>query len=235
MSQPNEPAAQDRTPHEQWTAVDAFFDEALVRPSEDFAAIRRAAAEAEMPAIEVSAAQGKFLALMVQITGARRILEVGTLAGFSTLWLARAAGPDGKIITCEFEPKHAEVARRNLEAAGVGERVEIKVGPAADSLQSLLDVGGADEPFDLVFLDADKVNNPVYLEFALKMSRKGTVIIGDNVVRGGGVLDSVSEDPDIQGTRRFLQAQGENPALEATALQTVGMKGWDGFSLALVK
>lgn len=217
-------------------AVDAFVEQTVVRPGPEFASVQRRAEEGGLPAIEVSAAQGKHLELMVRITGARHILEVGTLAGFSTLWMARALPEDGRLVTCEVEPHHADVARENLEAAGVGERVEIRLGSAEQSLQALVDEVGAGSrpPFDLVFLDADKAGNPRYLELVMEMVRPGTVIIGDNVVRGGGVLEADSQDPDIQGIRRFLAMQGGDPRLEATAVQTVGAKSWDGFSLAVV-
>lgn len=225
------------TEHEagsDWAQVDEYLNGTIVKPGEEFQRIHEAAEAAQMPAIEVSAAHGKLLSLLVQISGARRILEVGTLAGFSTVWMAQAAGENGQVTTCEFEPKHAEVARKNLDQAGVGDRVEILLGPAAQSLQQLVDTPG-NQPFDLVFLDADKASNPEYLELALQMSKPGTVIIGDNVVRGGEVLDADSEDPDIQGQRRFLALQGDHPRLDATAVQTVGAKGWDGFSIAVVR
>lgn len=185
-----------------------------------------------MPQIEVSAAQGKLLHLLAKISGAKRILEVGTLAGYSTLWLASAVGADGRVISCEAEPLHAEVARSALEEAGVGERVEILLGAAEDSLTRLIEEGA--EPFDLIFLDADKASMDRYLQLALGLSQSGTVIVGDNVVRSGSVL-SDAEDPDSAGVRRFLTAQGNDPRLAATAVQTVGVKGWDGFSLAVVQ
>ncbi|MDZ5077735.1 O-methyltransferase [Nesterenkonia sp. HG001] len=217
-------------------AVDAYVEQAVVRPGPEFAAVQRRAEEGGLPAIEVSAAQGKHLELMVRISGARQVLEVGTLAGFSTLWMARALDDDGGIVTCEVESHHAAVARSNLDAAGVGEKVDIRLGSAEQTLQSLVEEvrTGAREPFDLVFLDADKAGNPRYLELVMEMVRPGTVIIGDNVVRDGGVLEADSDDPDIQGIRRFLTMQGEHPRLEATAVQTVGAKSWDGFSLAVV-
>ncbi|GAB3186842.1 O-methyltransferase [Nesterenkonia suensis] len=217
-------------------AVDTYVEHTVVRPGPEFADVQRRAEEGGLPAIEVSAAQGKHLELMVRISGARHVLEVGTLAGFSTLWMTRALPADGQLVTCEVEPHHADVARANLDGAGVGERVDIRVGPAEETLLGLVEevASGARPPFDLAFLDADKAGNPRYLELVLEMARPGTVIIGDNVVRDGGVLEAGSEDPDIQGIRRFLTRQGEHPRLEATAVQTVGAKGWDGFSLAVV-
>ncbi|MGQ7787705.1 O-methyltransferase [Nesterenkonia sp. K-15-9-6] len=217
-------------------AVDAYVEQTVARPGPEFAEVQRRAEEGGLPAIEVSAAQGKHLELMVRISGARHVLEVGTLAGFSTLWMARALPAEGRLVTCEVEPHHADVARANLDGAGVGETVDIRVGPAEDTLLSLVDevASGARPPFDLVFLDADKAGNPRYLELVMEMVRTGSVIIGDNVVRGGAVLDAESEDPDVQGIRRFLTLQGQHPRLEATAVQTVGAKSWDGFSLAVV-
>jgi predicted O-methyltransferase YrrM len=184
---------------------------------------------AGLPKIAVSAQQGKFLSLLAAAVQARRILEIGTLGGFSTIWLARGAGPDGRVTTLEYEPKHAEVARANIDRAGVGDRVEVIVGAALETLPSV--TGG---PFDLVFIDADKENNAGYLEWAVKLTRPGSVIVVDNVIREGAIL---SADPDavIQGTRRALEILGEHPRLDAAVLQTVGSKRWDGFAVALVK
>ena len=218
---------------QQWAAVDAYVEQTVVRQDEVFDRVRRRADEAGMPRIEVSAAHGKMLALLAEISGARRVLEVGTLAGFSTIWMARAVGDQGQVITCEYEPRHAEVAQANLEDAGVADRVQIRLGAAEDSLRQL--IAEEPEPFDLVFLDADKAGNARYLQLALQMARPGTVIVGDNVVRGGQILDADSHDPDIRGIWDFLETQGSSPVLEATAVQTVGAKGWDGFSLAVVR
>ncbi|GAA1450329.1 O-methyltransferase [Nesterenkonia lacusekhoensis] len=218
---------------QQWAAVDAYVEQTVVRQDEVFDRVRRRADEAGMPRIEVSAAHGKMLALLAEISGARRVLEVGTLAGFSTIWMARAVGDQGQVITCEYEPRHAEVAQANLEDAGVADRVQIRLGAAEDSLRQL--IAEEPEPFDLVFLDADKAGNARYLQLAVQMARPGTVIVGDNVVRGGQILDADSQDPDIRGIWDFLEAQGSSPVLEATAVQTVGAKGWDGFSLAVVR
>jgi predicted O-methyltransferase YrrM len=176
--------------------------------------------------------QDQITAIIAKIAGARRVLEFGTLAGYSTIWLARAVGPEGKVVTLEADEPTAAVARRNFENAGVAGIVELITGPAAESVQRLIDDGA--EPFDLVFIDADKPSNPRYLEAALKLSRPGTVIIGDNVVRNGAVTDPGSDDPRVHGVREFTAAMGRNEALQATALQTVGVKGWDGFSIAVV-
>ena len=218
---------------QQWAAVDAYLEQTVVRQDDVFDRVRRRADEAGMPRIEVSAAHGRMLALLAEISGARRVLEVGTLAGFSTIWMARAVGEQGQVITCEYEPRHAEVAQANLEDAGVADRVQIRLGAAEESLTQL--IAEDPEPFDLVFLDADKAGNARYLQLALQMARPGTVIVGDNVVRDGQILDAESQDPDIRGIWDFLEAQGSSSVLEATAVQTVGAKGWDGFSLAVVR
>ena len=193
------------------------------------AAALQASDEAGLPQIAVSAQQGKFLCLLAGAIQARRILEVGTLGGFSTIWLARGAGPQGRVVTLEYEPKHAEVARANLQRAGVADRVEVVVGAALDTLPTLT---GA--PFDLVFIDADKENNPGYLEWAVKLTHPGSVIVVDNVIREGAIL-SPDGDGVVRGTRRVLELMGEHPGLDTAVLQTVGAKHWDGFALALVK
>ncbi|MCQ1951703.1 O-methyltransferase [Arthrobacter sp. zg-Y238] len=213
----------------QWEQVEEYFNSRVVQPDDQLKAIVAATGAAGLPPIEVSAAQGKFLMLLARIAGARRILEIGTLGGFSTAWLARALPDDGELITCEYEPRHAEVARANLAAAGLLGQVTIRVGAALDTLPDL--AGG--EPFDLFFIDADKVNNPAYLDWAVKLSRPGSVIVVDNVVRGGSVLDP-DGDEAVQGTRAAVDILGSHPRLDTTALQTVGSKGWDGFALALV-
>ncbi|MCC3289416.1 MULTISPECIES: O-methyltransferase [unclassified Arthrobacter] len=213
----------------QWEQVEEYLSSRVVRPDDQLKAIIAATGAAGLPAIEVTAAQGKFLMLLARISGARRILEIGTLGGFSTAWLARALPDDGELITCEYEPRHAEVARANLAAAGLLDRVTIRVGAALDTLPDLAEA----EPFDLFFIDADKVNNPAYLEWAVKLSRPGSVIVLDNVVRGGSVLDP-GGDEAVQGTRAAVDILGSHPRLDATALQTVGSKGWDGFALAVV-
>jgi predicted O-methyltransferase YrrM len=217
---------------ETWTAVDAYLADLL--GAEDpvlLEAIARSEDEG-LPAIQVSALQGKLLSLLARMVGARRILEVGTLGGYSTIWLARALRDDGRLISLEIDPHHAAVARANLDRAGVAERVEVRVGRAAESLRLLVAENAG--PFDLIFLDADKPSNAEYLELALRLSRTGTVIIGDNVVRNGGILDPYSSDPSIQGTRRFHELLASDPRVDATVVQTVGAKGYDGFSLAVV-
>jgi predicted O-methyltransferase YrrM len=209
--------------------VDAFLDSTVVGDDPVLAAALEASDAAGLPRIAVSTQQGKFLSLLAGAINARKILEIGTLGGFSTIWLARGAGPEGRVVTLEYEPKHAEVARANIDRAGVGDRVEVIVGAALDTLPSV--TGG---PFDLVFIDADKQNNPAYLEWAVKLTRPGSVIVVDNVIREGAILSS---DPDevLRGTQRALDVLGEHPQLDAAVLQTVGSKHWDGFAFALVK
>lgn len=215
----------DPTPQD----VDAFLDSTVVGDDPALTAALRDSDAAGLPQIAVSAQQGKFLSLLAGAIGARRILEIGTLGGFSTIWLARGAGPDGRVVTLEYEPKHAEVARSNLQRAGVGDRVEVIVGPALDTLPTLN--GG---PFDLVFIDADKENNAAYLEWAVRLARPGSVIVVDNVIREGRILETESGDAKIRATRQTLQAMGEHPRLDTAVLQTVGAKQWDGFALAVV-
>ncbi len=176
--------------------------------------------------------QGKLLHLLAKIRGARRILEIGTLGGYSTIWLARALPSDGKLVSLEMEPSHAALARRNIEGAGLSSMVSIMVGKATDSLKKL--VADKAEPFDFIFIDADKESNPEYLQWSLKLSGPGTVIIGDNVVRKGSIADSGNNDPDVLAVRSFLEVMGAEPRLTSTAIQTVGSKGWDGFSISVV-
>ncbi len=185
-----------------------------------------------MPSIDVPPLLGKFLDVMIRIACARRVLEIGTLGGYSTIWMARALPPDGRLITLELESKHAEIARANLQAAGVLDRVDIRVGPAIDSLRALQDSGAA--PFDLIFLDADKQSLPEYLEWSLKLSRPGTVIIADNVVRDGKVVDPDTTDPQVRGAQRFLELAAKESRLSTTAIPTVGARGYDGFSISVV-
>jgi len=218
---------------EQWSGVDAHLVRELVTEDDALVAARESAREQGLPPIEVTANQGAFLGLVAQIAGARRVLEVGTLAGYSTIWLARAVGPHGRVVSVELDPRHARVAQENLGRAGVADRVVVEVGVALDILTRLADQGV--EPFDLVFLDADKANMPAYLELALRLTRPGSVIVGDNVVRGGRVVDPSTTDPDVRGVQKFLHALGTDPRLDATALQTVGSKGWDGFAVARVR
>ncbi|SNY75877.1 Predicted O-methyltransferase YrrM [Nocardia amikacinitolerans] len=214
-----------------WADVDTYLVDNLVRDPDTEAALA-ANAEAGLPAIDVSAAQGKFLSLLARSTGARRVLEIGTLGGFSTIWLARAVGKAGRVITLEYEPRHAEVARANVDKAGVGDRVDIRVGAALESLP-VLEAEGS-EPFDLVFIDADKVNNSNYVRWALRLTRPGSVIIVDNVVRGGSVADAASDDPAVRASRELVEMLAAEPRVDATVLQTVGAKGWDGFAYAVV-
>lgn len=210
-------------------SVDTFLDRALLDDDPAVAAVLAASDAAGLPQIAVSAQQGKFLCLLARAIGARRILEIGTLGGYSTLWLARGAGPDGHVLTLEYDLKHAEVARANLDRAGVGDRVEVLVGAALDTLPTV--TGG---PFDLVFIDADKENNVGYVEWAVRLTRPGSVVLVDNVIRRGQILDPGADDA-ARGTRRSLELLGEHPRLDASAIQTVGAKGWDGFALAVVK
>lgn len=216
----------------QWAAVDEALT-MLLAPEDD--ALRAAVEESErrgLPTIQVSALQGKLLMLLARMLRPRAILEVGTLGGYSTIWLARALEPGGRVVTLELEPHHAVVAGENLRRAGVADRVEVRVGPAAESLRALISAGAG--PYDLVFLDADKPSNPEYLELALRLSRPGTVIIADNVVREGAIIDETTDDPSVLGTRRFHQLLATHPELDATVVQTVGSKGYDGFALAIV-
>lgn len=215
-----------------WGRVDDYIVDRLVGADPVTDAALAANAKAGLPAIDVSAAQGKFLSLMVRITGARRVLEVGTLGGYSTIWMARALPAGGQLVTLEYEPRHAEVAKANIERAGLSERVTIHVGAAAETLPRL--AAERPEPFDLIFIDADKPNNPIYLDWAVKLSRSGTVIILDNVIRDGQVIDPHNPDPRIIGTRAAFDMIAAHPRLSATALQTVGGKGYDGFAVMLV-
>ncbi len=216
---------------EQWAQVDAYMAKALITPDPVLEAVLQRNAQAGLPAHDVAANQGKLLNLYAQMCGAKTILEIGTLGGYSTIWLARALPEGGKLITLEANARHAEIAQQNLNDAGVADKVEIRIGAAAQSLPHCADYA----PYDLIFIDADKPNNPLYLEWALKLARKGTVIIGDNVVRKGAVCDPQSSDANVLGVRHFFEMIAQEPRLEATALQTVGSKGWDGFVLALVR
>jgi predicted O-methyltransferase YrrM len=218
--------APEPTPHE----VDEFLDSTLVGDDPALWAALEASNAAGLPPIAVSAQQGKFLSLLANAMQARRILEIGTLGGFSTIWLARGAGPQGRVVTLEYEPKHAEVAVGNLRRAGVADRVEVIVGAALDTLPTL--TGG---PFDLVFIDADKENNVAYVEWAVRLTRPGSLIVVDNVIRGGQVLAPEPGDRLTQATRQTIELMGKHPQLDAAALQTVGTKHWDGFAIALVK
>ena len=217
---------------EQWSQVDEYIVRSLVPSDAALDAALSASTEAGLPAINVAPNQGKFLALLASIQGARNILEIGTLGGYSTIWLARTLPAGGRLVTLELDPKHAEVARQNLARAGVGEQVSVRVGRAVDTLAALAKEGGA--AFDFVFIDADKQSIPEYFQWALKLTRAGSVIVVDNVVRKGAVIDAGSADPNVQGVRRFNELLSKTPGVSATAIQTVGSKGYDGFSLIRV-
>ncbi len=212
-----------------WTLVDDYITGRLVPPDSALDGAQEASRAAGLPPISVSAAQGKFLHLLARIQGARRILEIGTLGGYSTIWLGRALPPGGRLVTLEFDPRHADVARASVARAGLADVVDIRVGRAIETLPTLAD--GA--PFDLVFIDADKPSTTDYFHWALKLSRPGTVIVIDNVVRSGGVVDP-SADEDAQAMRAFLAVLGADTRVSATAIQTVGVKGHDGFAIAIV-
>ena len=217
---------------ETWSAVDSYLTELLLAPDPALESVLQASADAGLPAIQVSPLQGKLLWLLARAQRATRILEVGTLGGYSTIWMARALPTGGHLVTLELDPTYAEVARANLSAAGLGEMVEVRLGPATDTLAQLVADGG--EPFDLVFIDADKAGIPEYFRLAHRLSRPGTVILIDNVVRRGAVLDAASSDPDVQGVRRFNGLVAVTRGVSATTIQTVGVKGHDGLALVLV-
>lgn len=222
----------DHDSHQTWSAVDAYLTAALHTTDDTVEAALHNQRAAGLPEINVSPPQGKQLALIAQMIGARRILEVGTLGGYSTTWMARALPEDGLLVTLELDEHHASVARASLEQAGLGARVQVMQGPALDSLAALQ--AGETAPFDLAFIDADKANNANYFKAALAMSRKGSVIIVDNVVRDGAIADPQSEDPAVQGVFELARVVAAEPRVDATAIQTVGSKGYDGFLMALV-
>ncbi|NVN51451.1 O-methyltransferase [Mycolicibacterium hippocampi] len=215
-----------------WVSLDDLFTRVLHTEDDALRQAREAGDAAGMPAIEVSAQHAKLLSLLVTIAGARRVLEIGTLAGYSTIALARAVGPEGAVVSLEFESAHAEVARRNLERADVADRVEIIVGAALDTLPQLQQRG---EAFDLVFIDADKENNVAYVQWAITLGSPGTVIVVDNIARNGRVLDPDPGDEQAQAVRAMFDMMGAHPRLDTAAIQTVGTKGWDGFAVAVVK
>ena len=217
---------------EQWNTVDQYFDGLFAPPDAVLEAALAATAEAGLPAINVSPTQGKLLHILAKTHNARKILEIGTLAGYSTIWLARALPSDGKLVTLEIDPKHAAVARANIARAGLDSQVDVIVGKAIESLPQL-DSNGAG-PFDLVFIDADKVSTPDYLAWAMRLTKPGSLIIIDNVVRSGQVANPASTDPNVQGVQKALSMLAQDKRIVATALQTVGSKGFDGFALALV-
>jgi predicted O-methyltransferase YrrM len=215
-----------------WTAVDRYIDHSLLGPDATLDAVLETSKAAGLPPISVSPSQGKLLFVMAKAMGATRILELGTLGGYSAIWLARALPPDGVLVTVEADAKHAEVARRNFERAGLSHVIDLRIGQALDVLQRI----EAEErgPFDFVFIDADKVHYPQYLESAIKLSRTGSLIVADNVIRKGAVLDAASADASVQGVRRFVASLAADPRVTATEIQTVGVKGYDGFAAILV-
>ncbi|MER6032673.1 MULTISPECIES: O-methyltransferase [unclassified Streptomyces] len=215
-----------------WDDVDFYFSSHLAPEDDALQAALRDSEAAGLPHISVTATQGKFLQLLAEIQGARTVLEIGTLGGYSTIWLARALPADGKLISLEYSAKHAEVATRNIARAGLERIAEVRVGPALESLPKLADENPA--PFDLVFIDADKSNNAHYVQWALRLSRAGSLIVVDNVVRGGRVADADSREPDVVGTREAIELIAAHPRLTGTAVQTVGSKGYDGFAVARV-
>ena len=214
-----------------WTAVDRYFGDLLVSADPALDEALAASAAAGLPAINVSPVQGKLLHLLARAIGARNVLEIGTLGGYSTIWLARALPDGGRVISLEADPRHAEVARANIARAGLDDRVEVRLGMALDLLPELAE---RTEPFDFVFIDADKPNNAAYFDWALRLSRVGSIIVVDNVVRGGEVIAAASDSPTVQGVHRFLERLAAEPRVSATAIQTVGTKGYDGFAIALV-
>lgn len=213
----------------KWASVDAYFSQKLAPEDTALRTTLASNAEAGMPTHDVSAVQGKFLALLVNLSQAKRVLEIGTLGGYSTIWMARALPPNGSITTIEVDPERAKVAAKNCEMAQCSDKVDIRTGAATEVLPQL------QGPYDLIFIDADKPNNPTYLEWALKLARPGTVIVGDNVVRGGAVVDEDSQDGSVRGVRAFIDMLSTNECLESTAMQTVGEKGWDGMTISIVK
>ena len=217
---------------ELWTRVDEYTNSLLLPSDAVLDAALAASHAAGLPSINVAPNQGKFLSLLAQLQGASRILEVGTLAGYSTIWLARALPKSGRLVTLELDPKHAEVARSNIERAGLSAQVDLRVGRALDSLAALVNEGVP--PFDFVFIDADKPSIPEYFLASLKLTRPGSVIVVDNVVRKGAVIDAQSSDANVRGVRRFNEIVSQTPAVSATTVQTVGSKGYDGFLLARV-
>jgi predicted O-methyltransferase YrrM len=219
-----------RSLQEQWTAVDEYINDLLIGSDAELDAALEASTAAGLPAIAVSPPQGKMLHIFARTIGARKILELGTLGAYSTIWMARALPPDGKLITLEYDPKHAEVARANIARAGLAGKVEVRIGRAIDTLPQLT----GEAPFDLIFIDADKVSYPEYFKWTLKLSRVGTLIIADNIVRKGAVADPDSDDENVQAVRRYNELLAAEPRVSATVIQTVGSKGYDGFAMALV-
>jgi predicted O-methyltransferase YrrM len=227
---PNVPIADAQS--DRWTEVDRFFSDALIAPDPVLESALESSRAAGLPAINVSPNQGKLLEILARILNARSILEIGTLGAYSTIWLARGMQAGGRLITLEADPAHAAVARANIARAGLQSVVELRLGSASDTLPQI----SAERrgPFDLIFIDADKRNIPSYFEWAIRLSRPGSIIVVDNVVRDGRVIDSKSDDPDIQGVRRFIEMLGANATVSGTAIQTVGIKGYDGFAIVRV-
>lgn len=221
---------EERLSEKNWAEVDEFIAGLFVGSDPVLDAAMKASEKAGLPEIEVSPSYGKLLFLLAKMIGARKILEIGTLGGYSTIWLARALPKDGRLVTLEYDPKHAEIARKNIANAGFADIVEVRVGRALDTLSKMAGEG----PFDLFFLDADKPNNPAYFDWALKLSRKGSLIVADNVVRWGAITNPESTDASVKGVRSFLEIIAQEKRVSGTAIQTVGMKGHDGFALALV-
>jgi len=225
---------QPRDRSHTWAKADRYLERKLIAHDPALERALDANEAAGLPPYDVSPLQGKLLQLLIRMNGARRVLEIGTLGGYSTIWMARALSEGGRLITLELEPKHADTARVNLRGAGIADgMVEIRVGDAREQLRKLEEEQA--EPFDFIFIDADKPNNPAYLEAALRLSKPGTVIVGDNVVRDGEIIDEASEDARVQGVRRFFDLLEHDPRIEATAVQTVGGKGYDGFMLGIVR
>jgi len=216
-----------------WTAVDDYIVSSLFEADPALDAVLAANRDQGLPAIDVSAAQGKLLSLLVRIRGAKKVLEIGTLGGYSTIWMARGLPAGGRIVTLELDPHHAEVARSNFERAGVSDKVDLRIGPALKSLAALESENAG--PFDLIFIDADKPNNPNYLDWAMRLSRPGGVIVCDNVIRDGAVVHEDSGDANVEGARAAFSFIGGERRLDSTAIQTVGAKGYDGFAIAIVK
>ncbi|HUD70390.1 MAG TPA: O-methyltransferase [Dongiaceae bacterium] len=226
-------ATRDSLQQPTWTAVDDYLTDLLLGPDPALAAARAASAAAGLPDIAVSPPQGKMLFLLARLQGARAILEIGTLGGYSAIWLARALPPGGRLITLEADPRHAEVARANIARAGLAGAVDVRCGRALDTLPSVAKERGA-EGFDLIFIDADKTGYPDYWDWALRLSHRGTLIVADNVVRDGAVADPASADASVLAVRRYHELVAAEPRVTATTIQTVGIKGYDGLSFALV-
>jgi len=228
----NPPTEQVRVDEGLWTAVDRYINELLVPHDPALDSALKASAAAGLPEIQVAPNQGKLLNMLARMLGARAILEIGTLGGYSTIWLGRALPRDGRLITLEADPKHAEVARGNIARAGLAGIVEVRLGPALETLPKI--AAERRGPFDLIFIDADKASIPEYFTWSLELSRPGSLIIVDNVVRGGAVIEPTSEDVSVQGVRKFFSMLAAEPRVTATAIQTVGIKGYDGLAIALV-